>query len=113
MQLREAVGAVGAQVHKPEPLGPGRGRLAPKAHRVAIHRSHRQIAVQVQALTPPEPLAPQLRDRHVDRGAGHETHVVELDVTAQRSAAQHRQKQLRPAQALRNHRYPNGQSLPI
>jgi hypothetical protein len=47
----------------------------------------------VQALTPPEPLPPQLWKRRFDRGAGHEAHVVELDVTARCTATQHRQKQ--------------------
>ena len=95
VQLRQGIRAVGAQVHKPEPLGPGRGRLAHEAHRPTIDRPHRHVAVEVQALTPPEPLPPQLREGVVDRGTRHKTHIVQLDVAGGGAASQHHQKQLR------------------
>ena len=87
MQLGQAVGPIGAQVHEPQPLGPGRGALTPQTHRPAINRADRHESIEVKAITPPEPLAPQLRQGLVNGVASHKTHVVQLDVTAGGAAA--------------------------
>ena len=93
VQFGQGIGAVGAQVHEPQPLGPGRGRLAPEAHRPSIHRPHRHIGVQMQTITPPEPLAPQLGDGVIDGGSGHKAHVVHFDQACGHAAPQHGQPQ--------------------
>jgi len=112
VQLGQAIGAVGAQVHEPQALGPGRGGLAPQAHRPAIDRPHRHDGIEVQTVTPPEPLPPQLRQGLINRGAGHKAHIVQLDVAPGGSAAQHHQKQIR-ALAGHGRRQRQHHSMPI
>jgi hypothetical protein len=46
----------------------------------------------VQAAAAAKPLLPQLGQGVVDRGAGHKAHVVQFDVAAVDTAAEHHQE---------------------